>query len=147
MRVLGVLPSKNDVHVCVVAAVGGALHVELQKKIALPSDDDESRQLDRMRRLMDTLILEAGPDRVAVVKAGQSKFGNASALRHKIECVVQLAAVGRDVPTAVISPLTIRAFEKNHDANVLTDRQPFKPVGCREAALAAWSEVAKHDKS
>jgi Holliday junction resolvasome RuvABC endonuclease subunit len=146
MRVLGVAPSKNDVHVCVVEADGDTSAVELQKKISLPADDDESRQLDRMRRLVDTLILEAHPDRVAVIKAGQSKFGNASALRHKIECVVQLAAVGRDLPVAVVSPLTLRAFEKQHDPSLLTAGEPFRPVGCREAALAAWCEGAKHGK-
>ena len=147
MRVLGVVPSKKDVHICVVDDGAGVVRATVQKKIPLPPDDDESRQLDRMRRLMDTLILEVAPDRIAVVKAGQSKFGNASALRHKIECVVQLAGVGRELPTTVISPLTIRAFEKNNDTSALTDGHPFKPVGCREAALAAWCDGVKHGTS
>ena len=147
MRVLGVSPSKNDVHICVIDDSTCDFRAAVQKKITLPPDDDESLQLDRMRRLMDTLILEETPQRVVVIKAGQSKFGNASALRHKVECVVQLAAVARDVPVTVMSPLTIRSFEKTHDAILLTGGSPFKPVGCREAALAAWCDGVKHGKS
>jgi Holliday junction resolvasome RuvABC endonuclease subunit len=147
MRVLGVSPSKKDVHICVIEDSIGEFRAAVQKKVTLPADDDESRQLERMRRLMDTLILEESPQRVVVVKAGQSRFGNASALRHKIECVVQLAAVARDVPVTVMSPLTIRAFQKSHDASSLTGGSPFKPVGCVEAGLAAWCDGAKHGKS
>src|SRR4051794_12701445 len=126
MRVLGVSPSKGNVHVCVIDDTVGDFRTAAQKKITLPPDDDESRQLDRMRRLMDTLILEENPQRLVVIKAGQSKYGNASALRHKIECVVQLAAVARDLPVTLISPQTIRAFEKKNDASILTEGLPFK---------------------
>jgi intracellular sulfur oxidation DsrE/DsrF family protein len=147
MRILGVITGTKDLHVAVVTSGTASATAATLKKVVLPIDEDESARLHRTLQLLDTLLLDEKVDRIAVVKAGQAKFGNASSLRHKVECVVQLAGVGRNLPVTVVSPQTLRAFEKKNDPQVLVGDAGFSPVGSRDAALAAWIELRKHDKS
>jgi len=146
VRVLGVVTGTKDLHVAVVAIHAASAHAVTLKKIVLPVDEDESARLHRTLQLMDTLILDEKVDRVAIVKAGQAQFGNASSVRPKVECVIQLAAVRRNLPVSIVPPQTLRAFEKKNDPNLLVEAG-FKPVGSRDAALAAWLDLRKHEQS
>jgi Holliday junction resolvasome RuvABC endonuclease subunit len=147
MRILGVVTGTKDLHVAVVTNAGASAHAVTLKKIVLPIDEDESARLHRTLQLMDTLILDEKVDRIAVVKAGQAQFGNASSVRPKVECVIQLAGVGRNLPVSVVPQQTLRAFEKKNDPNGLIGEAGFKPVGSRDAALAAWIDLRKYEQS
>ena len=147
MRILGVVTGTKELHVAVIASGDDSARAVTLKKIVLPVDEDESARLHRTLQLMDTLILDEKVDRIAVVKAGQAQFGNASSVRPKVECVIQLAGVARDLPVSIVPQQTIRAFEKKKDPNVLVGEKGFKPVGSRDAALAAWIDLHKHEQS
>jgi hypothetical protein len=141
MKILGVDTGTKDLHLAVVTDGTGSPTAVMLKKLVLPVDADESARLHRTLQLLDTVLLDEKVDRVVVIKVGQARFGNASSFRHKVECVVQLAALGRNVGITVLSPQTLHAFEKKNDAEVLVGGGGFSPVGTRVAALAAWREL------
>jgi Protein of unknown function (DUF3010) len=146
VRILGVVTSTKDLHIAVVENDGSSARAVKTKKLVLPVDEDESARLHRTLQLVDTLILDEKIDRVCVVKAGQARFGNASSFRPKVECVVQLAGVNRNLSVTVLSPKTLEAFEKKNDPSVLIDEERFSPVGSREAAVAAWADLRNHEQ-
>ena len=147
MRFLGVVTGTKDLHIAVVENGGSPARAVKLKRIVLPPDEDESARLHRTLQLMDTLIIEEKVDRVSIVKAGQARFGNGSSFRHKVECVVQLAGVSRNLTVTVLPQQTLKAFEKKNDPAVLVGEKGFSPVGSRDAALAAWIDLRKHEQS
>jgi len=145
MRILGVVTSTKHLHIAVVENDSSPARAVMMKKIALPVDEDESARLHRTLQLMDTLILDEKVDRISIVKAGQAHFGNASPLRPKLECVIQLAGISRNLPVTILAPQTLKAFEKKNEPNSLVGEKGFSPVGSRDAALAAWIDLRKHE--
>jgi hypothetical protein len=108
------------------------------KKVPLPKDDDDSARLHAFSKLAATLLVESGAERLAILQAGRSQHGQTSPLRLKIECILQLAAVERSLPVALVPPQSVRAFEKKRDVLTLTAGKEFAPVPCKDAALVAW---------
>lgn len=147
MTILGVVPGTEALHVCTVTFEGGAASIRSMKKVPLPKSSDETAKLDSLLKLINTLILETGAARVAIVQAGRTKFGGPSTLRTKVECCVQLAAAARSIPVDLVAPQSLRAFEKKHDPLTLMDGEKFSPVGCADAALVAWYSDDHHAKA
>jgi len=138
MKVLGVVPSTTAIHICTVSDDGDGETATAMKKIPLPKNDDESARLYALSKLANTLLVESSADGLAILQAGRSQHGQTSPLRLKIECIFQLAAIGRSLPVALVPPQSARAFEKKHDVLTLTRGQDFSPVPCKDAALVAW---------
>jgi len=78
---------------------------------------------------MDTLILDEKVDRIAVVKAGQAQFGNASSVRPKVECVIQLAGVTRNLPVSMVPQQTIRVSKKRTTRTCSSERRGLSRWG------------------
>jgi hypothetical protein len=147
MTILGVVPSTEALHVCTITFEDGTAAIKSMKKVPLPKSSDETAKLDSLLKLINTLILETGAARVAILQAGRTKFGGPSTLRTKVECCVQLAAAARSIPVDLVAPQSLRAFEKKHDPLTLTDGEKFSPVGCADAALVAWYSDDHHAKA
>lgn len=140
MRILGVVPSTTAVFTATVAFGEDGPAVIHAQRIALPNDDDQSRLLLALLRLVSTVMGEQACERVVVLCAGRSKVGGPSPLRSKVEAVVQLGGVMKDIPVVLVAPQSLRAFEKRVGDEALAGSERCKSKDSTDAARVALLE-------
>jgi hypothetical protein len=94
---------------------------------------------------VSTFLKEQGVEKVCVLQAGNSKFGGPSSSRLKAEAIFQLVGADLSVPTELVPPQTLRAWEKKFadqaggtPESVFNDGDDFVPKPWRDAVLVAW---------
>jgi hypothetical protein len=147
MKVLGVVPGKNELRCALVEGTSAApiLNKTLKvQKIAV--DPTNAVSLRDLFNLLVTWVMELHVDKVCILQAGTTQFGGASSARVKVETVIQLVGAHSSVNTSLVPPQTLRAREKkfasktgNVPESVLNGGAEFTPKAWRDAVLTAWT--------
>jgi len=140
VRILGLVPSTKAVFTATLALEESEPVVIHTQRIALPNDDDQSRLLLALLRLVSTVMGEQGCERVVILCAGRSQRGGPSPLRSKVEAVIQLAGVMKDIPVALVAPQSLRAFEKRFGDGAFAGSERCKSKDSIDAARVALLE-------
>ncbi len=148
MRILGVTPSSSDVSWALVEGNRSVpVMLELKStKQKFPKTQNETQILKNLYQFTVAFLKDHSIEKVCILQAGNSKFGNASAIRVKVEAVFQLVCATSNILVEIVPPQTLRAQEKkfqtdtgNTPEQVFNGGKEFKPKPWRDAVMVAWT--------
>lgn len=115
-----------------------------KQKIAVDGKEEAKHLFDTLHAFC-VLLRERKVEKVIILKAGNSPHGGPSAGRIKMEAVIQIASQSQSISVELISPQTLRAFEKKIEtitgaspADVFNGGTPFSPQHFKDTYLTAW---------
>jgi hypothetical protein len=150
MKILAALTTSTSVSlICVRGSQKNPSFVEAQiQRCSLPNSEDEGKRLSTMLATIRALITDKAPDHIAILQAGNSKFGNSSQVRPKIEALIQIAAADDGRKCEIVHPVSLKAREKKFEKIVgssleiaFNDGGDFSSKEKRSLALLGWSQL------
>lgn len=143
MKVLGVIPSTDDVVWSLVERQGGVSVVPL----------DTDRQVLNKQKTDEVLLVELKnsftehlknikPDKVVILRAGASKHGNQSTKRAKFEGIIQLVCAECEIPVQAVG-MQMKARLKKYEIenglleDAVNNKVKFSSIPRKEAAFLA----------
>ncbi len=146
MKILGVLPSSDNVVWSLIegdkkTSVIQATTPDRQK---LPKTKKEEENLANLQLFLGSFLKEVAPDRVCILTAGSTQYGNSSKMRVKIEGVFQLVCYHSNIPVVILKTqlkTQHTKFQKDMKTTLevaVNEGEKFSSEAKKNAALIAW---------
>ena len=147
MKVLGVTPTSKDVAWAIIEGTRSKPSIipaySIRQKF--PASKNEGKLLYDLYKFVLSLLQDQHIEKVVILQAGSSKFGNTSSTRIKVEAAFQIACSEKNIPSETVHPKTLDAQVKKFESStgnspeeIFNGGKDFKPKPWRDTVLTAW---------